>query len=138
MKTWSNLTMKDYATGLLLSTLAVFAPIKAIILVTGILIFSDLITGVWAAHKQGKKIKSAGLRRSVTKIFVYHAAIMLGFLVEQYMLDGFLPVSKIAAGLISVVEMKSILENLDVINGSPIFKDLIKKLGSDNDNQDNE
>lgn len=130
--------MKDYVVGLLLSTLAVFAPIKAIILVTGILIFSDLFTGVWAAKKKGQKIRSAGLRRSVTKIFVYHAAIMLGFLVEQYMLEGFLPVSKIAAGLISVVEMKSILENLDVINGSPIFKDLIKKLGSDNDDQDNE
>ena len=127
--------MKDYVTGLLLSTLAVFAPIKALILVTGILIFSDLISGILAARKKGQKISSAGMRRTVTKVAVYNAAIMLGFLTETYMLDGFLPLSKIAAGLISVVEFKSILENLDTINGSSIFKSLIEKLGSVNDDK---
>ena len=130
--------MKDYVTGLLLSTLAVFAPIKALILVTGILIFSDLISGILAARKKGQKISSAGMRRTVTKVAVYNAAIMLGFLTETYMLDGFLPLSKIAAGLISVVEFKSILENLDTINGNPIFKSLIEKLGSINDNKKTE
>lgn len=132
-KTWSNLTMKDYLIGLLLSTLAVFAPIQSVLLVTGVLIFSDLITGILAARKKKKKITSAGLRRTVTKVAIYNAAIMLGFLTEVYMLDGFLPISKIAAGLISVVEIKSILENLDVLNSSPIFKSLIDKLGSIND-----
>jgi hypothetical protein len=130
--------MKDYVTGLLLSTLAVFAPIKALLLVTGILIFSDLISGILAARKKGQKISSAGMRRTVTKVAVYNAAIMLGFLTETYMLDGFLPLSKIAAGLISVVEFKSILENLDTINGNPIFKTLIEKLGSINDNKKTE
>jgi phage-related holin len=153
--------MKDYITGLLLSTLAIFAPIKALLLVTGILIFSDLISGILSARKKGQKISSAGMRRTVTKVAVYNAAIMLGFLTETYMLDGFLPLSKIAAGLISVVEFKSILENLDTINvlnigfplivsrlsilenldtinGNPIFKTLIEKLGSINDNKKTE
>ncbi len=125
--------MKDYLIGLLLSTLAVFAPIKSVLLVTGVLIFSDLITGILAARKKKKKITSAGLRRTVTKVAIYNAAIMLGFLTEVYMLDGFLPISKIAAGLVSVVEIKSVLENLDVLNSSPIFKSLIDKLGSIND-----
>ena len=127
--------MKDYVTGLLLSTLAVFAPIKALLLVTGILIFSDLISGILAARKKGQKISSAGMRRTITKVAVYNAAIMLGFLTETYMLDGFLPLSKIVSGLISVVEFKSILENLDVVNGNPIFKSLIEKLGSINDDK---
>ena len=125
--------MKDYLTGLLVSTVAVFAPIKAIILVTGILIFSDLITGIIASKKREIKVDSAALRRTVTKICVYHAAILLGFLVETFMIHGIIPVSKIAAGLIAVVEMKSILENLDIINGHPLFKTLIQKLGSVND-----
>ena len=127
--------MKYYVTGLLLSTLAVFAPIKALLLVTGILIFSDLISGILAARKKGQKISSAGMRRTITKVAVYNAAIMLGFLTETYMLDGFLPLSKIVSGLISVVEFKSILENLDVVNGNPIFKSLIEKLGSINDDK---
>jgi len=132
-KTWSKWTMKDYLVGLLLSVLAIFAPIKALLLVTGVLIFSDLISGILSAKKKGEKITSAGLRRTVTKVTVYNAAIMLGFLCEKYMIDGFLPISKIAAGLISVVELKSVLENLDTINGNPVFKQLIEKLGSIND-----
>lgn len=125
--------MKDWIIGLLLSIVAVFAPIKALILTTGIVIFADLVFGIIAAHKRKEKITSAGIRRTITKIFVYHSAILLGFLIETYMIDGFIPISKIAGGLIGVVEAKSILESLNDINGSDIFKSLIKKLGSDND-----
>ena len=49
------------------------------------------------------------------------------------MLEGYVPISKIAGGLIGLVESKSIMENLNEIHGSDIFKSLIKKLGSDND-----
>jgi hypothetical protein len=125
--------MKDWVIGISLSALAVFAPIKALFLVTGILILSDLFTGILAARKRGQKISSAAMRRTITKVFVYQCAIGIGFLIETYMLDGFVPVSKIAAGLISLVEGKSIFENLDVINGHPIFKTLVEKLGSVND-----
>lgn len=125
--------MKDYAIGLLISLAAVFAPIKAMLLVTGVLIFADLACGILAARKHKEPLSSAGLRRTVTKVAVYNVAVMVGFLAETYMLDGFIPMSKIAAGLIAVVETKSILENLDIINGKPIFRDLIKKLGSIND-----
>jgi hypothetical protein len=125
--------MKDWLVATLISTAAIFAPAKALILVTGVLIFADLFTGMLAARKRGEKIQSSALRRTITKCFVYESAILLGFLVETFMLEGFIPVSKIAAGLISVVEMKSILENLDIINGNPIFTSLIKKLGSIND-----
>lgn len=125
--------MKDYLVGLVIAIASVFAPIKAVFIVTGILIFADLLFGVIAAKKRGEKITSAGLRRTVTKVFVYNSAVALGFLVETFMLDGFVPVSKIAAGLISVVEFTSILESLNFINGSPVFKALIEKLGSVND-----
>ena len=128
-----GLRMKDYITGLLVSTVAVFAPIQAVLIVTGILIFADLITGVMAARKKGQPITSAGLRRTVTKIAIYNTAIVVGFLAETYMLDGFIPISKIASGLIAVVEMSSLYENLNVLNGSNIFNALIERLGSIND-----
>jgi predicted transcriptional regulator len=97
------------------------------------MIAADLITGILAARARKEKISSAGLRRTFTKFSIYFAGIMLGFLAETFMLEGFIPVSKIAAGLIGVIEIKSILENLDTINGSSIFKTLIEKLGSIND-----
>lgn len=125
--------MKDYVTGLVISLAAIFAPIKELFLVTLVLILVDLISGILAARKKGQKIQSAGLRRTFTKLLVYMTGIGIGFLIEQFMLEGFIPVSKLAAGLISLVEGKSIFENLDIINGSPIFKSLVHKLGSVND-----
>lgn len=125
--------MKDYAIGLAITLSAVFAPVKELLLVSFVLILVDLVTGVIAAYKEKKKINSAGLRRTVSKLLIYMTAICVGFLIEKFMLEGFIPVSKLAAGLISLVEGKSIFENLDTINGSPIFKTLIEKLGSVND-----
>lgn len=120
---------------LALATLAVFAPIKAMIVVALVLVAVDLITGIWAARKKGEKIVSAGLRRTVTKIFVYECAILTSFLVEKFMIDGLIPLSKLAAGIIAVVELKSVLENLDRIYGISLFKGLLDKLGSVNDKQ---
>lgn len=129
--------MKDllvkYAQPLALSTLAVLAPIKAILLVTGFLIFSDLVSGVIAARKRGEIISSSGLRRTITKILVYNLAVISGFLVETYMISELLPVSKLISGVIALVELKSILENLNNINGTDIFKTVISSLGSKND-----
>jgi hypothetical protein len=131
-----SLDVKDFLVGFIVSTAAIFAPIKAVLLVTGLLIFADLITGILAARKKGQKITSAGLRRTVTKVCVYNVAIMVGFLAETYMLEGFIPISKIASGLIAVVELASLYENLNVIHGSNIFKELIERLGSVNDKRD--
>jgi phage-related holin len=118
---------------MLVSLAAVLAPIKAILLVTGFLIIADLISGVLAARKRGEAISSAGLRRTITKCLVYNLAVISGFLVEQYMLSSLFPISKLIAGIISLVELKSILENLNTINGSDIFKTVLAQLGSVND-----
>jgi len=131
--------MKDvlikYAQPLLLSALAVIAPIKAILIVTGFLIFADLLSGVIAAHKRGEKITSGGLRRTITKCLVYNLAVISGFLVEKYMIADIVPISKLISGVISIVELKSILENLNSINGTNIFKTVISSLGSKNDEE---
>jgi hypothetical protein len=132
-KSLRRIDVKDFLFGLVVSCAAVFAPIKALLLVTGIMIFADLVTGILAARKKGEAINSAGLRRTISKVFIYNAAIMLGFLAETYLLEGFIPISKIAAGLIGTVEITSVFENLNVLNGSNVFKSLIDKLGSVND-----
>lgn len=117
----------------LLSMLSVFAPIQAILCAVVFLIFVDLITGIVAAKKRGETIKSSAMRRTVSKILIYELAIMAGFICETYLIGGMIPISKLVAGVIGMVEIKSIFENCDVINGEPILKKLIEKLGSDND-----
>lgn len=132
-KSKGNYVMKDWLIATAISIVASLAPAKELFAVALALIFIDLITGVLKARKEGKKIHSAGFRRTISKFCIYMTAIAVGYWIESIMLKGFLPVSNIAAGLISLVEGKSIFENLDVLNGQPIFKSLIKKLGSVND-----
>jgi phage-related holin len=129
----NKMPIKDWLIGAALSIVASLAPAKELFAVALGLIFIDLVTGVLKARKEGKKIHSAGFRRTVSKFCIYMTAIAVGYWIESIMLKGFLPVSNIAAGLISLVEGKSIFENLDVLNGQPIFKSLVKKLGSVND-----
>jgi len=112
---------------------AVLAPIQAVLITVGILIMADLLTGIWAAKKRKEKISSSVMRRTISKMVIYQLAVICGFLLETYLLGGILPVAKIVAGVIGMVEFKSILENSNWIVGSDIFKLVLQKLGSDND-----
>ena len=125
--------MKEWLGRLFIVSLSALAPIHTVMLSVGILILTDLVTGMWAALKRGEKITSAAMRRTVSKIVVYQLAVISGFLLERYLIDGLMPVSKIVAGVIGMVEFKSILENANKIVGGNIFKSVIKMLGSDND-----
>ena len=89
----------DLIKTLLLASLAVFAPIQAVIITVGVLIFTDLILGIMAARKRKEAITSGAMRRTVTKMFVYQVAVMTGFLGETFLLGGLVPVSKLVAGL---------------------------------------
>jgi hypothetical protein len=128
--------MKEWIIKVLIAGCAVLAPIKAVLITVGILIFVDLVTGIVAAKKRGEKIKSAAMRRTISKVLIYQTAVITGFLLETYLLDGVLPVSKLVAGVIGLVEFKSVLENSNIILGEDIFKSLISKLGSENDKKE--
>lgn len=125
--------MKEWIGKLFLASLAALAPIKAVMITVGILIIADLITGIWAAHKKQEKISSAAMRRTISKMLIYQLSVVCGFLLETYILGGVIPVAKIVAGVIGMVEFKSILENSNYIIGGDLFKIIITKLGSDND-----
>lgn len=113
-----------------LTLLAVFAPIKAIILTAFVLILADLFTGVFAAFKRKEPITSAGFKRTLIKLFVYQSAIMLGYLAETYLTGTLLPVSKIITSYIGFTEIVSVLENLNSIAGGSLLTALITKLGN--------
>lgn len=125
--------MKEWLSKLFLASLAALAPIHMVMITVGVLILADLTTGIWAAIKRGEKVSSAAMRRTISKIFIYQLAVVTGFMLETYILDSVLPVAKIVAGVIGMVEFKSILENSNHIVGGDIFRIIIQKLGSDND-----
>lgn len=125
--------LKDYLHPVILSALAVFAPIQGIIITAGVIIAVDLITGILAAKKRGEKISSAGLRRSLSKMLIYQTAILTGFLMETYLLHDIFPITKLVGGAIGAVESLSVFENLNQLSGNNIFKKVVDLLGSAND-----
>ncbi len=119
--------LKNYAEAAAISAWAVFAPIKAVMLTAGVLICADLLTGIWAATKRQEPITSKGISRTLAKIALYELALATSYLVHQYMTGDLLPADKLVAGLIGIVELKSILENLNIINGTPVFAAIINR-----------
>lgn len=124
--------MKEWLYKGLLVLAATLAPIKALLVSCGVMIIADLVTGIMAARKRGEAIKSAEMRRSISKMVVYQVAIISAFALEKYMLSDLLPVSKVVAGVIGMVEFKSILENVSTVAGQNILKLVLDKLGSKN------
>jgi hypothetical protein len=120
-----------HLSGLLFKFLAWFMvfilPIRPALIAAAALVFADLISGVWASLKEGNKLTSSGLRRSVIKLLSYMSAIVMGFVIENYLLDG-MPVVKTITGLIGVTEGKSFFENLRRITGIDFWSELISKL----------
>lgn len=127
-----TINLHHYLESLGISLLAVFLPIKPVLITVSVLISADLIFGIWAAKKRGEKISSARLRDTIIKFIVYQSACVLGFVVEKYLLDSLLPITKITAGLIGLTEIKSLTENFQDITQKDLFKELLIKLGSPN------
>lgn len=120
--------MTQKLTAFLMSIALVFMPVKATLITVMVLTVADLISGIMASRKQGRKITSSGLKRTVVKTAVYELVVMLGFLTEQYMTGDSIPVVKVLAGFIGLTELKSVMENIERISGMSIIKMLIERL----------
>lgn len=100
-------------------------PVQNAIIVTVLIVFLDLVLGVSASLKEGYRISSRSLRRTVSKILVYEITIILAYVIEAYMIDY--PLLKAATGLIGIVEGKSCLENLYRLTKVDLLKIIIDK-----------
>lgn len=124
--------MRDYLYNGLLVLMTLLAPIKPLAIACGVLVIGDMITGMWAAYKRKEKLNSAEMRRSVSKMLIYQIAIITGFVLEKWIMQDAVPVSRIVSGVIGMVEFKSILENASIITGQDLLKLVLEKLGSKN------
>lgn len=108
---------------------AVLTPAVPIIVFTGVLIFTDTLTGIWAAIKRKERITSKALGRTVTKLVAYSLAILSTFGFEMmFPALQIVHMGQIASGYICLVELKSIYENVSDITGLDIWTHLIKKI----------
>lgn len=125
-----------HSEALLISTLAVFAPIRAMIIVAALLIILDFIVGIIAAKKRGEEIKSSKMGTTVSKLLIAETAIIMCYLVQHYLLMDSFALVNIAAGIIGTKELYSLMESLNSISGGKMFTEILTKLSSINAKKD--
>jgi phage-related holin len=112
----------------------ILLPIRSVMIAVSLLVIADMITGIWASLKEGKKISSNGLRRTVAKTLAYQLTIVVSFIIETYLIDG-IPVVKVVSGLIAITEGKSFFENMERITGVNYWTELLSKIQGLNSKQ---
>jgi phage-related holin len=117
-----------YLSAAAISLLGLFAPVKGMLLAALVLCVADLITGVLAAMKRKEPITSSKLRRSVVKLFVYELAIIASFIAQHWLTGDAFPLVSWAAGMVGLVELKSVLENLNTISGTDLLASILTKV----------
>lgn len=103
---------------------AFFAPMKFVFLVILVIIFADLISGIWSSRIRNVPCSSRKLRKSIKKMLGYATVIMLFFMIEEAF-DFEIGSYRFVGGFICAIEMISILENIAVISENPIFIKII-------------
>lgn len=111
------------------------APVQEALLAAAALGLLDFMLGIYASWKEGYKITSRSMRRSVSKIIVYGIAILVCYWIEKLMLPY--PITVGITGLIALVEGKSIFENLYRITKVDLLKIIINKFQLIYDEQHN-
>lgn len=99
-------------------------PVAHFLAFTFALVVIDLYTGIRAARHRKEPIRSRGIGRTTEKITMYFAAILLSHAMNQvfFVPKGFgFDLVWLVAGVISLTEFKSNLENIGVVTGMDIW-----------------
>ena len=111
---------------------AFFLPISGILIMIGVLIVIDTITGIWKANKIGEKITSRKLSSIISKLALYEVTVIMFFLIDQFILNEIVltffsvpfMLTKIVALVLSSIEVMSINENYKVVKGIDLWQSM--------------
>lgn len=125
--------MKDWIVrnlnSVLISTIAFLTPIKPLMLTIGLLVAVDFIFGIYRAWKTNQEITSRKMANTVTKMLLYNLTVISIWAIEKNITGSEIPITKIAAGMICLVEFKSIDETFKLLFGFSIWDKMKKSLG---------
>ena len=113
----------------LFASLAVFLPIKELMLTIGFLVSADLVVGIWKAIKTKQRIRSRRMSDTVTKLLLYQLAIMSGFLIETFIINELIPITKLIATVVAIIEFKSIIESIESVTGKDLWSKIKTIIG---------
>ena len=125
---WS---IERYLSGVICSMLAVFLPIRPLIVCAVAFVAVDFVVGVFASWLRAQRasqpwgFESRKAWRTVYKLLFVMAGICMAWLIDSLVLDfAQLNLAKCFTGFVCGVEFWSYLENAAEISDHPIFRSL--------------
>lgn len=109
-----------------LAALAYMSPLYEIFVVMMLFVFVDLVVGLFASNKRNVPRSSRRLRKSMGKLLCYLSVLSLSFMAEQAFKVEWFAAHRAVGAFICAVEFISILENMAIITGNPIFLKIVK------------
>jgi hypothetical protein len=127
-----QLKLKAYSMQLLGIISSFFMPISGILILIGVSVIVDTITGVWKSKKLGSSITSRKLSAVISKILLYEVTVMLFYLIDYYIINDIvltffsveLLITKILALVLVSIEVISLNENIKAVKGIDIWDSL--------------
>ena len=109
-----------------------FLPISGILILIGVSVILDTLTGVWKARKLKTPITSRKLSSVISKILLYEVTVMLFYLIDYYILNDIiltffsveLMTTKILALVLVSIEVISINENYKAVKNIDLWQSL--------------
>lgn len=111
---------------------AFFLPISGILIMIGVLIAIDTITGIWKANKLKEKITSRKLSSIISKLALYEVTVIMFFLIDRFILNDIIltffsvpfMLTKIVALVLSSIEVMSINENYKAVKSIDLWQSM--------------
>lgn len=124
--------LNNYSMQLLAIVSSFFMPISGILILIGLSVILDTLTGVWKSKKLKKPITSRKLSAVISKILLYEVTVMLFYLIDYFILNDIiltffsveLMTTKILALVLVSIEVISINENFKAVKGIDLWASL--------------
>ena len=124
--------LKLYSMQLFAIVSSFFLPISGILILIGVSVIIDTITGVWKSKKLGTPITSRKLSAVISKILLYEVTVMLFYLIDYFIINDIvltffsveLLITKILALVLVSIEVISLNENIKAVKGIDIWDSL--------------
>ena len=124
--------LKLYSMQLFAIVSSFFLPISGILILIGVSVIVDTITGVWKSKKLGTPITSRKLSAVISKILLYEVTVMLFYLIDYFIINDIvltffsveLIITKILALVLVSIEVISLNENIKAVKGIDLWTSL--------------
>jgi len=113
----------NWQTKLIVAVITVMTPIAPVIFTVVGLVIADFVTGVYASVKVNERITSRRMSETVSKLILMSIGIISAYFAETYIIPE-VPLVKVLAGFVALVELQSIFENAFKATGKDVFKNL--------------